>query len=796
MSNQLDPASPADAVLGLEDTMAAQDDDPRTQATLTDYQADTRRGDKDLALGELAVVDRSVYQVDGELARGGMGRIMRARDRRHGRVVALKESLHKQDGTLIARFTREAMITARLQHPAIVPVYEAGRWTGGDPFFAMKLVEGSSLAKEIAKRRTLAERMELLPNLLAVADALAYAHDRGVIHRDLKPSNVLIGSFGETVVIDWGLAKNVDDESEDDPLRGRASAAVGQDPDLTAAGHVIGTPVYMAPEQANGARVDRRADVYSLGAIAYHLLVGDAPYEGNSSSDVLERVLQGPPPPVRERACHVAPDLAAIVDKAMARDPAERYPCAKALAAELRRFHNGQLVSTHEYSMLDLVRRFLGRHRAAVAVAGVMLAAMIGLGSYAVSRIVAERNVARAERARAEKASAMATQMREHAERITASMVAAIDKRYEATGENLMSEDMAAQLLAYFDSPERASFHDLDAIEPAVRTVHFLAKKAHLEGDVELALRLYRRSLAAAEKLTALGAASRELVRIKAENHGRIASLAAASGDNRLARDEYRRAIQTFQTLVGPNGPDLELSAHLSQLYSQLGLLLFMDDDAEGSMAAYQQSQRYARALTQATATHATGASAGVRQNMMVVVDSERETRSGPTVGMRVETAAVDVVPGRAGAGAHGGKAPLVRVVSGDPAQLASLSEVPAPVGLMVSLENLDQQLQALGHAERSHELHDRFVRALEKHGEQFDDAAPITRAEVYLKLARKLARWDREKAADYAGQCVDILEHERARNGPAAELEARLEQARAKLRELQASNAAPAVTE
>src|SRR5215470_4880409 len=159
----------------------------------------------------LAVVDRTVYEVRGEIARGGLGRILEARDQRLDRPVAIKELLaeHLATGGLAGRFAREALLTARLQHPAIVPVYEAGLWPDGAPFYTMKLVEGESLEAAVRARPTLEERLGLLPHVIDVANALAYAHGRRIIHRDLKPANVLVGAFGETVVIDWGLAKQL-----------------------------------------------------------------------------------------------------------------------------------------------------------------------------------------------------------------------------------------------------------------------------------------------------------------------------------------------------------------------------------------------------------------------------------------------------------------------------------------------------------------------------------------------------------------------------------------------------------
>src|SRR5580765_4061088 len=187
------------------------------------------------------LVDAAWYDVQDELARGGQGCVSRAHDRRLDRQVAIKELRGGRDARWAMRFEREALITARLQHPSIVPIYEAGRWPDGRLFYAMKLVTGESLGRVVAGCRSLAERLALLPHVVDVAGALAYAHDQRIIHRDLKPGNVILGSFGETIVIDWGLGKDLSGSiaNEDDTTSGA----------LTTIGMAVGTPAFMAPEQ-------------------------------------------------------------------------------------------------------------------------------------------------------------------------------------------------------------------------------------------------------------------------------------------------------------------------------------------------------------------------------------------------------------------------------------------------------------------------------------------------------------------------------------------------------------------
>ncbi len=354
----------------------------------------------DVEDGDLPVDDPERYEQVAEQGRGGLGRVVRAVDKRLGRTVAVKELLRNDDWHE-ARFVREALITARLEHPGIVPVHEAGRWPNGAPYYVMKLVEGRTLKELMAGHGSWRERVELLPHIIAIADAVGYAHREGVIHRDLKPSNVIVGSFGETIVIDWGLAR---DCKRDIPEpQGEMAIATGSGVS-TVSGKIVGTPAYMAPEQARGEQVDERADVYAIGAVLYELLAGKAPHADETPQSALDRVIAGPPAPLMHVAAGAPTELCDIVAKAMARDPRDRYANAKELAEDLRRFSTGKLVSAHAYTPWQIVSKKVKQHRGVVVVAAASAIALGAMGVESFRTVVAERDIAQTERTNAVKA--------------------------------------------------------------------------------------------------------------------------------------------------------------------------------------------------------------------------------------------------------------------------------------------------------------------------------------------------------------------------------------------------------
>ncbi len=404
----------------------------------------------------LAHLDRERYLIRRELARGGMGRVLEAWDRRHRRKVAIKVLLKPRYEAQL-RFVREATITARLQHPGIVPLYEAGQWTAGEPFFVMKLVEGRPFEEVIADATTLAQKLALLPSMIATTEAIAYAHDNRIIHRDIKPSNVLLGAFGETVVIDWGIAKDLNDHA--DPAEA-AGAFDGSGSDFkTRAGSSMGTVGYMAPEQARSALlVDARADVYSLGAVLYHLFAGTPPHPSDSASESLAKLMDGPPEPLARLIPELAPDIVTVVEKAMAREPADRYQDARAMAEDLKRFAAGKLVAAHSYSFRALLRRWAVRYRAVLLTAGVLLVALLATVAISVRRVVSERDKAAAARAEAERASSVAVAQRDAAEKLVEFVVGDLKHKLENVGRLDLIAGIGDEVDRYYQSASTLTY--------------------------------------------------------------------------------------------------------------------------------------------------------------------------------------------------------------------------------------------------------------------------------------------------------------------------------------------------
>lgn len=410
--------------------------------------------------GAAVEVSSERYEFGAPLAAGGLGVVRRAYDRQLRRVVAVKQ-LHRCDPAAERRFLGEAEITARLQHPGVVPIYDIGRFASGEPYYCMKLIEGASLEQEIRAQPAARERLALLGHVLTAADAVAHAHAQGVVHRDLKPANILVGVHGETVVIDWGLAKDVDASDEE--------AEAG----ATEAGTIVGTLRYMPPEQARGEVVDARGDVFALGAVLFQVLVGRAPDEGVSRAGLLARANAGEVEDVATCAEGAPRELVAIVRRAMAAGPEARYADAAAFAEDLRRFLAGRLVAAYAYRPGELVWLWIRRHRGIVVLAAVALLVLGVVSLVFVRGLQTERDIASTARVRAEVAEVEA--------------VRRADTAVQAQARGLLAEDLGAAV-------ETLVQVDLEDEEQR-RRARLTAIAAHARGAPELVLRGHARRI-------------------------------------------------------------------------------------------------------------------------------------------------------------------------------------------------------------------------------------------------------------------------------------------------------------
>lgn len=339
------------------------------------------------------------YRVLQAHARGGLGAIVLARDEQLQREVALKLLLPDQARSAEARrrFLWEARITSQLEHPGVVPLYGLGTATGGSPVYAMRFIRGESLQEAIARHhapkpyRPESDHVtfrQLLTRFITVCNTIAYAHSRGVLHRDIKPGNIMLGEYGETLVVDWGLAKLFQVVHQDRPavkeehqptletlappsplLNGQQAEMKSAEDSRTQAGCLLGTPAYMSPEQARGDwdHVGSASDVYSLGATLYVLLTGKQPFQDTPRDNLLARVRAGDFPPPRSQHRHVAPALEAICLKAMAHRPEDRYSTALALAGDIEHWLADEPVGPYAEPLTTRLRRWTAQHATLVA---------------------------------------------------------------------------------------------------------------------------------------------------------------------------------------------------------------------------------------------------------------------------------------------------------------------------------------------------------------------------------------------------------------------------------------------
>jgi tetratricopeptide (TPR) repeat protein/tRNA A-37 threonylcarbamoyl transferase component Bud32 len=665
------------------------------------------------------------YQVLGEIARGGMGAVLKGRDPELGRDLALKVLLseHRSRPAMVRRFVEEAQIGGQLQHPGVVPVYDVGVFPDRRPFFAMKLVRGRTLAALLDERKGPADG---LPRFLAIFEPLcqtvAYAHAHRVIHRDLKPSNVMVGSFGEVQVMDWGLAKVLDAggvAAEPDPGDEIRTGRSGSGEDASRAGSVLRTPSYMAPEQARGEvdRLDERCDVFALGAILCEILTGRPPIAAASREETIARAAAGDTAEAEGRlgACEADSELLDLARRCLAADPAGRPRHAGEVAAAMtvhlagvqERLRSAELVRVGAQARAEEVQK---RRRIERRLSAAVLAVLaVGATGVATQWRRAERNLDAAIQANAEltKANAREVRAREQA-----------DARFRLALETVGEYTTGVS-------------EDLHLREP---------------GPEPLRRRLLASALAFAQKLQGvLEADPQEAPRPEmAEAYERVADITGKTGDQAASLTALERALAIRERLAQATGAGPEALAAAASDRHLLGLsMLEVNRPADGL-----------RLLERAGA------------------DFEGLSRAHPeTIGYRYDRAEVDNSLGnileRIGRGPEAIDAyersvaafdRLIAAASPEPRKVEGLGR--ALVNLSIHYTSANQPARALDFARRSVEVFERINRgrpgdnrgqsflaqsliyyggALDEVGRGADAVAALRRAEgVYEALLRE----------------------------------------------------------
>ena len=495
------------------------------------------------------------------LGKGGLGKVTLVFDRFTGREVALKELAQaprpvpvdtaSDAASAEARFLREARVTGQLEHPGVVPVFEVGRRKAGALYYTMRRIKGRTLARAIADAASLGERLVLLPHFVAMCHAIAYAHSRRVIHRDIKPQNVMVGQFGETYVLDWGLARV---KGRPDPRKVELRLA----PDITgnSMGGAIGTPAYMSPEQARGQvdEIDERSDVWGLGAVLYELLTGRAPYLGRSSAEVVAQVRESPPDPVRSVEPGAPPELVAIVERAMARDKKDRYESAAALGRDIERYRAGLRVSAHAYSSWELLRRFGRQNRLALGVTAPALGALLLFAGWSWLEV----------RDEARESGELA---RFFVERVSPRLA-------PLPGAGALVEKLTLRTLAYYErtvDPHRGPWDDRLSMTQAFVNMGRLAYEV---GRLEDALKMFQRARDAAGPLEAERPDDWRPPRLAAEALVGLGDVAVDSAREADADLHYAAAVEAARRAQRLGPKQGELFDTVSRSMSRLGYQL------------------------------------------------------------------------------------------------------------------------------------------------------------------------------------------------------------------------------
>ena len=600
-------------------------------------------------------------------AAGGLGKVSVARDAELNREVALKElhDRHADDPQSRWRFLQEAEITGGLEHPGIVPIYGLGRYADGRPYYAMRLIRGSSLADAIARFHAKAEAnwtggptgrnlRRLLQRLIDACNAIEYAHSRGVLHRDIKPSNVMLGQYGETLVVDWGLAKPLGRAGVDPFIEGSDLTPAsfpeallkpqsGSDSAPTQMGSAMGTPAFMSPEQAAGQldELGPASDVYSLGATLYEILTGQPPQTERDLGVVLDRVQRGDFPKPREVNSSAPRGLEAVCLKAMALKPAERYASARRLADDVEAWLADEPVTARREPTLARAWRWVRKHRTLVTgAAGVLVAALVST-SIGVWRLNASNDRER----QAKEAAIVAKDLAEEAEAEARRQVARNEElldlarrsleRYEALsqsqqlaayGMETLRSDLQEAALDYYTTLARQTGESEQARADRGRALYRLGSTYWQLGRFDDALAALRQSHELFLKLRDEFASKAEYRRAAAVA---LAGIGELMTENQRPADGSEPIAHALEALAGLHEADpanLEDAAALAGLRVIEGERLRQAGQIEAAEASFQRAVALFREVRDKAADAPAAGAGGARATAARDAFSAQET--------------------------------------------------------------------------------------------------------------------------------------------------------------------------
>lgn len=509
------------------------------------------------------------YELREALGAGGMGRVVLAFDRQLGRAVALK-LLHRDDSALTRLLLREARAQARVQHEHVLEIYDSGE-LDGQPFIAMRYVAGGTLA-EIAPSLSTEQRVRLLAQ---VARGLHAAHREGLLHRDVKPSNVLVEHTADNslraLVGDFGLAAELGDERS------------------TMEGAVAGSPPYIAPERLAGpAAVDRRSDVYSLGATMYHVLTGQLPVAGTNTIEVLRRAARGEVIPPRLRLPTLPAELEAVILRCLARDPDQRYASARAVAMELERYLDGEVVEAYAAGLAYRLTRFLLRNKllagmAAAAAVAVLIAA-VAVGVFAV---------------RADAARRSAETRQGQAEDLIHFMVVDLRDKLESLGRLDVLSDVGDAAMAYFAAVPETELSSAELARRS-RALYQVGEVRIRLGDLAGAATPLEESLSLARRLAEISPRDPERLFELGQSYFWLGFVHWERGDLAAAREPFENYLEVSQRLVSLEPGRPAWRRELAYAHSNLGSLLQAEGDLEAALGQFRATLAIERALVAA----------------------------------------------------------------------------------------------------------------------------------------------------------------------------------------------------